>query len=249
MSTDVTCERLREVGAELALGVLPGQERCGAIAHLDRCADCREYIEQLTLVGDGLIGLLPGSEPPVGFETRVTQALAQAASAHEGRGSARQSGIPRTGRRGRLQLRAASAVAALVLAVGFGGWAAGTAIEGVMAGSSQSADDETGLLEAGLTSAHGRPTGDVYAHPGSPGWIYMSVNLAVAGAPYNGTVSCQLERSDGTLVRVGSFPLHQGYGFWGGPAAVDPSALTGARLTSSDGTVLATAHFGAPSLA
>ncbi|MGW4984561.1 anti-sigma factor family protein, partial [Streptomyces mirabilis] len=75
MSNDMTCEKLREIGAELALGILPGRERAAAVAHLDRCADCREYVEQLTLVGDGLIGLLPGCEPPVGFETRVAQAL------------------------------------------------------------------------------------------------------------------------------------------------------------------------------
>lgn len=251
MSSDVTCEKLRELGAELALGVLPGRERAGAVAHLDHCADCREYIEQLTLAGDGLIGLLPGSEPPAGFETRVTQALTQAASAREGRPQAHWYGIPRIGLGGRVRLRVASAVAALVLAVGFGGWAVGTVIEEVTAGSSQSAENEAGLLEGGLTSAQapGRPTGDIYAHPGSPGWMYMTVNLAVAGTPYSGKVSCMLEHSDGTMVRVGTFTLHEGYGFWGGPASVDPSTLSGARLTSPDGTVLATAHFDKPEVA
>ncbi|WP_406165572.1 hypothetical protein [Streptomyces sp. NBC_00996] len=245
MSSDVTCEKLRQLGAELALGVLPGRERAGAVAHLDHCADCREYIEQLTLVGDGLIGLLPGSEPPVGLETRVTQALTQATSEREGRQQARGSGIHRMGLGGRARLRLASAVAALVLAVGFGGWAIGTAVQEVTAGSSQSAQNEAGLLEGGLTSAQapGRPTGEIYAHPGPPGWIYMKVNLAAAGTPYNGQVTCLLEHSDGTVFRVGNFTLREGYGFWGGPASVDPSALSGARLTSPDGTVLATARF------
>jgi hypothetical protein len=251
MSSDVTCEKLREVGAELALGVLPGRERAAAVAHLDRCADCREYIEQLTLVGDGLIGLLPGSEPPVGFETRVTQALTQAASAREGRLQARRSGFPRMGLGGRVRLRVASAAAALVLAVGFGGWAVGTVIEEATAGASQSAESEAGLLEGGLTSARapGRPTGEMYAHPGSPGWIYMKVNLAAAGTPYSGKASCMLEHSDGTMVRVGTFTLHEGYGFWGGPAPVDPSTLSGARLTSPDGTVLAIGHFNTADMA
>ncbi|WP_241691921.1 hypothetical protein [Streptomyces lydicus] len=53
MNKDLTCEQLHEIGAELALGVLSGRERAEAAAHLDRCADCREYIEQLALVGDG----------------------------------------------------------------------------------------------------------------------------------------------------------------------------------------------------
>ncbi|MCW7942983.1 hypothetical protein AAW14_13235 [Streptomyces hygroscopicus] len=245
MTHDVTCEKLREIGAELALGVLPARERAEAVAHLDGCADCREYIEHLTLVGDRLIGLLPGSEPPVGFESRVAHALTQAAPSHEGRSHARGSGIVYKGVGGRIRLRAASAVAALALSVGFGGWAVGTAIEGILAGPSGPAEVATGMLWGGLTSARslGKPTGEVYAHPGSPGWVYMSVDLADAGTPYSGKVSCQLTRHDGTTVKVGSFTLHKGYGYWGSPAPVDPSALTGARLTTSDGSVLATAHF------
>jgi hypothetical protein len=237
MSSDVTCEKLREIGAELALGVLPARERAGAVAHLDRCADCREYVQQLTLVGDRLIGLLPGSEPPVGFETRVAQALTQGAPVRERR--------PYRGLRRRVRLRFASAVAAFALAFGFGGWAVGTAIEDITAGPSHPVQAGTAMLWGGLTSAQaaGKPTGEVYAHPGSPGWVYMSVDLADAGNPYNGTVSCQLERHDGSTVRLASFTLHDGYGYWGGPASIDPSALSGARLTSSDGTVLATARF------
>ncbi|MFE5813003.1 zf-HC2 domain-containing protein [Streptomyces sp. NPDC056479] len=73
--TDRDCAWLRSVADELALGVLSGQERAEAIAHLDRCATCREHVEQLTPVADGLLCLLPGSEPPVGFETRVMDRL------------------------------------------------------------------------------------------------------------------------------------------------------------------------------
>ncbi len=245
MTSDLTCYKLREIGAELALGVLPGRERAGAVAHLDRCADCREYVEHLTLVGDRLIGLLPGSEPPVGFETRVAQSLTQGAAAHERRPHARGYGFLHKGLGGRIRLRLASALAVFALACGFGGWAVGTAMEEVTAGPSHSAAAVTGMMWGGLTSARvlGRPTGEIYAHPGSPGWVYMSVDLADAGSPYTGKVSCQLMRRDGSTVRVGSFTLHKGYGYWGNPASVDPSTLVGARLTSSDGTVLATAHF------
>jgi len=245
MPSDLTCENLREIGAELALGVLPGRERAGAVAHLDRCADCREYVEQLTFVGDRLIGLLPGSEPPVGFETRVARSLTQDASAHEGRAHARGFGLLHKRRRGPVRLRVASAAAALLLAIGFGGWAIGNAIEDIATETSHSSEAVTGLLWGRLTSARGlgRPTGDIYAHPGSPGWLYMSVDLADAGNRYSGKVSCLLERNDGTTTPVGSFTLREGYGYWGNPAPVDPSALSGVRLTSSDGSVLATAHF------
>ncbi|WP_406334633.1 hypothetical protein [Streptomyces sp. NBC_00203] len=244
MSKDVTCEKLQEIGAELALGVLPGRERAEAVAHLDRCSDCREYVGQLTLVGDGLVGLLPGSEPPVGFETRVARSLAQAAAAHDGRRNTRGQGRVRKGFRGRVRLRVASAVAALALAAGFGGWAVGTVVENAAA-PSRPAEAGTGLMAADLMTlgAQGHSAGKVFARPGSPGWVYMAIDLDDAGIAYSGKVTCLLERMDGTTVRVGTFALHDGYGSWEVPIPVEPSTLSGARLTSADGTVLATAHF------
>jgi hypothetical protein len=255
MANDVTCEVLRDIGAELALGVLPGRARAEAIAHLDHCADCREYVEQLTLVGDGLIGLLPGSEPPVGFETRVARVLTRASAGHErrlpgrGLGRARRAFRGRGHGAGRVRLRVAAAAAALVLASGFGGWAVGTAIDSLTAASSRPAESTSGLLSAELTGVGpGRPeAGEIYAHAGSPGWVYMSVDLDDAGMSYSGKIACLLERTDGTTVRVGTFEARDGYAYWGAPAPVDPSTLAGVRLSSADGTVLAVARFEAAS--
>ncbi|MEU5089142.1 hypothetical protein [Streptomyces sp. NPDC021356] len=256
MSSDVTCEKLRDFGAELALGVLPGRERAGAVAHLEGCADCREHVRQLTQVGDRLIGLLPCSEPPVGFETRVAQALTRGAQMREGRdgregheGHLGRARARAAGLRGRgIRPRIVAAATAFVLAVGFGGWSVGTAVESALAGPAPSGTGrETGLLWGGLTSVRpvsGRPAGEVYAHAGSPGWVYMTVDLTAAGAAYTGKVSCVLVRQDGSGVRVGTFDLYDGKGAWGAPAPpMDRSALAGARLTSADGTVLASTHF------
>ncbi|MFJ9851121.1 hypothetical protein [Streptomyces sp. NPDC101150] len=248
MSSDLTCEELHEAGAELALGVLSGRERAGAAAHLDRCADCREYVEQLALVGDGLLGLLPGSEPPAGFETRVARRLSQVPGARDGRVAARGSGRRRVGFRRAARLRLASAAAVLALGFGFGGWALGTAVEHGAAAPARPVQVGAGVLRAQLTGAgvaDRQPAGEIYAHPGSPGWMFMSVDLADAGVPYNGKVTCVLERTDGTSVRLGTFDLHDGDGYWGAPASVDLATLSGARLTSADGRVLATAHFAA----
>ncbi|MGW7048523.1 hypothetical protein ACWGDT_38855 [Streptomyces avermitilis] len=251
MASDVTCEALREIGAEMALGVLPGRERAVAVAHLDRCAACREYIEHMTLVGDGLIGLVPGSEPPLGFETRVARRLPQDVTVHEGDPHTRASDLAHKAVRSRarrVRLRVAAAAAAFALAFGFTGWAVGTAIESVTASSSPAVKTQTPLMEGELTSASGLgpSAGDIYAHPGDPGkpgWIYMTVDLAAVGTPYSGKVVCLLERTDGTTIRVGTFTLSHGRGDWGAAAPVDPAALSGARLTTSDGTVLATGHF------
>jgi hypothetical protein len=241
--TDRDCTWLRAVADELALGILPGQERAEAIAHLDRCPACREHVEQLTLVGDGLLSLLPDSEPPVGFETRVTERL----------------GLNRPARRRRPRAGVAvAAAAAIALGFGFGGWAVGTAIEGASAPSSRSSQppgSEHGLVAASLLTPDHRPVGRIFAYTGSPGWVYMSVHLGRAedgsraagsgdGYPEAVKVSCRLEVTDGTSVRIGEFSLDDaGQGYWGAPMRVDPGTVSGARLLAADGSVVATAHF------
>ncbi|MEU9112229.1 hypothetical protein AB0D04_10630 [Streptomyces sp. NPDC048483] len=247
LNPNLSCDQLHETGAELALGVLSGRERAEATAHLDRCADCREYIEQLALVGDGLLGLLPGSEPPAGFETRVARRLSQATAARDGRVPASSTGLRRPGFRRAARLRIASAAAVLALGFGFGGWALGTTIENMASGPERPVQTGSEMLQANLTGAgaqHGQPAGEIYAHPGSPSLVFMTVDLDDAGIPYTGKVTCLLERTDGTTVRLGTFTLHDGYGYWGAQASVDLSTITGARLTTADGRILATAHFG-----
>ncbi|MGW0553614.1 hypothetical protein ACWDZ6_05335 [Streptomyces sp. NPDC002926] len=223
----LTCDRLKELAAELALGVLPAQDRAQAVAHLDRCPGCREHVEQLTLVGDGLLGLLPGSEPPVGFETRVASRLSPS--------------WPAPRRRLRLRPRIAAAAGALAIAFGsgFGGWAVGTAVDHAPAISAKAAQENHALLRAPLVAGGHHEVGRIFAYPGSPGWVYMSVDLEGSDR----TVHCRLVRSDGTMVPIGSFSLKGGYGYWGAPVAVDPATASGARLLASDGSVLATAHF------
>ncbi|MEU8975893.1 hypothetical protein AB0D11_43070 [Streptomyces monashensis] len=244
MTGDAHCEWLREIGAELALGMLPGRERAEALAHLDRCADCREYVRQLTLVGDRLIGLVPDSEPPPGFETRVARMLAEQAAAQERPlGASGRASRDLRGRARRARLRLAAVGAALTVAVGLAGWGIGTAVESVVASSRPATESEPILIGDMVSTARGGGTvGEVYAHPGSPGWIFVSVGLTGPHASYTGKVTCLLEHSDGTTVRVGDFHLTGGQGQWGVAAPGDLSTLSGARLTVPDGTVLATAH-------
>ncbi|GGO81373.1 zf-HC2 domain-containing protein [Wenjunlia tyrosinilytica] len=216
---DLTCAEVRDLGAELALGVLPGRERALAIAHLDHCPACREEIEQMTLIGDGLLGLLPGTEPPVGFESRVLAGLNVPA-----RRSARR----------RFRMAFAAVAAAAAIALGFGGWTLATTVLDQPAATSQSA-----LVSAHLTKgAH--QVGEIFAHPGSPGWVYMHVDFDDGSS---GKVTCQLIHHDGSTVNAGSFTMKDGYGYWAAPSHSNPSDLSGARLLAADGSVLATAHF------
>ncbi|MEV5954199.1 zf-HC2 domain-containing protein [Streptomyces sp. NPDC051987] len=239
MTGDAHCARLREVGAELALGVLPGRERAEAVAHLDECAACREYVRQLTGIGDRLIGLLPESTPPPGFASRVARSLAEQAGGPQGSRPTRAA-PGRRSRVRRVRLRLAAAAAALAVALGFAGWAIGTAVEGAVTASAPAIESEPVLVGDMIPAGGGQPVGEVYAHPGSPAWMFVSVTLP--GAPHDGKVTCLLERADGTTTRVGDFPLRAGRGDWGVAVPVDLTRYSAARLASPDGTVLATAH-------
>ena len=226
--TDMSCEEFAQVAAELALGVLTGRERARAIAHLDRCETCREHVRQLSLTGEEILGLLPSGEPPAGFETRVMGRLGHTTAA-------------RRPKRTRLML-AAAAVTLAAVACGLGGWGLRGAISAPSPGISTA---QTMLRSAALlTSAH-QPAGKIFLYKGDPRWLYMDVDMDMdtGTGTGNGTVICQLKASDGRIVTVGSFHLDGGYGSWGSPDPIEAASVTGARLISLNGTVLATASF------
>lgn len=221
--SDITCEDFRELAAELALDILPGDERAAAVAHVERCSACSDHLGSLTAVGDGLLGLVPGHEPSSGFETRVLDRLRPGGGAH----------------RRRNRLLATAAAVALVASAGAGGVAVDTAIRhGSPAPPVASAPAQ---LRSGLFVADGHNAGQIFVYRGQPAWVYMAVNVR---RPIPAAV-CQLQHKDGSFETIGQVDLAQGYGHWGGPMRTDPSAVTGARLVATDGTVIATAKLNA----
>ena len=95
---------MREIAAELALGIADGEDRARALDHLADCPACRARLERLSAVADELLLLAPASEPPAGFESRVAETM---------RPSRRRAGLRR-----RLALPIAAAAAAAALAAG-----------------------------------------------------------------------------------------------------------------------------------
>jgi hypothetical protein len=71
----MSCDELRELAPEVALGTIEGQERAEALRHLATCADCRRLVDQLSAVADELLMVAPVQEPPAGFESRVIEAI------------------------------------------------------------------------------------------------------------------------------------------------------------------------------
>ena len=69
----LTCSELADVAPELALGTLPGRQRAAALAHLDRCADCRLTVEELSDAADTLLLMAPEVAPSAGFARRTAK--------------------------------------------------------------------------------------------------------------------------------------------------------------------------------
>lgn len=229
------CEEFASVAAELALGVLTGRERAQALAHLEHCDACREDVSQLTSAGEQLLALLPTSEPPPGFETRVMERIGLAAPAPEPeRRSRARRRLPRHWFRisGPRRLLAMAAVLAAIVAGGVGGWglhSTGTQVAGAP------------LRNAVFLSASHQSAGKVFVYDGNPRWVYMSVDVTST----TGNVICQVMGKDGRVTTVGTFWLDNGYGSWGAAVPAGTGLVTGARLLSAEGTVLATATFAA----
>jgi hypothetical protein len=142
-------------------------------------------------------------------------------------------GTGRSGVRQPRRILVAAAMAVAVIAAGLSGW-------GLHGGTSS--PTTSALSSATLLTASHQSAGTIYFYDAGSRWLYMSVNLGSVG---NGTVICQVEGPDGHVTTVGSFQLTDGYGYWGSPAPATNGPLTGARLVTTTGTVLATATFSA----
>lgn len=213
---ELGCNEVRDLAPELALGIVDGRLRASAIRHLDGCPACRDAAAELAATADQLFQLAPGVEPPVGFEDRFMRRFSRAR------------------RRPLRRVWQVAAAAAIVVAVGLGGWAV-RGHNGVPSPGRPSAS-----LIAASFHAGDHQVGRVYAHPGQSSWLYMQVDLDGAAGP----VSCQVITRNGTAVTLGTFGLSGGYGYWGTPSPVPAASLTAARLVDGHGRVLATATFG-----
>jgi hypothetical protein len=226
----MSCAEFYDSAAELALGVLTGRERAEALEHLDHCEACREHVRQLTMTGEQMLGLLPTAEPPAGFETRVMDRLGLAVPAPQPLHRRRRRPAWGHGFSPRRVLAAAAVVVGL-LGAAIGGW-------GLRASTAPTTS--AALTSATLVAARDHDhVGQVFVFNGQPRWMYMSVDMESG----SDTVICQRVGADGHITTVGSFRLADGYGSWGSPAWTGDGAPVGARLVTTNGTVLATGTF------
>jgi len=224
--TDMSCDDVRLLVPELALGALDGRERAEALAHLEHCEECRRDLLAMSEVADRLVELTPPAEPPAGFETRVLAALGARGGAESV--AQRQPRVRRRPPRG-VTVLATAAIVAVVF--GIGGWALGRHSAPTRSSPSRV---ETAALVTG-----GRPVGQVIAVNNGYPWISMAVESALGDT----TVRCEVIETGHRAITVGSFALDNGYGYWSAPVPPSASPITGARLVDASGHTVATATF------
>jgi hypothetical protein len=213
----MSCERTDELAAELALGILDGEQRARALRHLAECRECRRAVEELTAVADELLMLAPEREPPAGFESRVLTRLRPPPAAAR----------PwwRLRRRPFAPLAAAAAAAALAVAV----------VLQVTSDDRRLADHYRAALAAGHGSsfeaarlrAPGEvPAGVVYAYRGRTSWIFVVVYGPHRTVPY----TAELATRSGRRVTLPSLRLDRSSGTGGEAIPVDLADVVSVRL-------------------
>lgn len=95
------------------------------------------------------------------------------------------------------------------------------------------------LRTATFETSHGQALGQIVVHGGSPGWVFMNVDVPTSES----TVTCKLRMQDGAVVSAGTVDLHDGTGELAKKIEVDTHRLQGATLHSNSGAVVASATF------
>jgi len=226
------CEEIRELASDIALGIADGEERAEALRHLSTCAECRRLVEELSEVTDGLLLLAPVQEPPVGFESRVVNALGT-------------QGQPR----GRLPRRlaprwlATRVVPPLVAAA-----VTAAALVAVYDDDRQTAERYRAALEQAngqyfqaqpLVDASGAEGGVVFGYQGTPSWVFVTVDPAHR----DGITRGQLVTRNGRTIALRPLELDPNQGSWGGAIPVNLYEVGSFRLLGERGRELLEASF------
>ena len=215
------CAQLADAAPELALGILPGDERAAALAHLDECTGCRQQVSSLAGVTDQLLLLTPTAEPQAGFEQRVLASLGT---------SPNHVRVPRVKRRPPRVTAALALAACIALAV-------------LVRWNSSSAPSP--LATEQMRTASGAVVGEVFVHREQPAVVFMSLpgwaeQVKSYGRPGD-TFALRIERQDGPAVVVPvSMSNEQS---WTTTLGFDARTITSVAMVDREGRVWCRAQF------
>jgi Putative zinc-finger len=217
MRTD--CDDIRDLTAEVALGIASGDDRARVLEHAAGCRACRDELRQLTTVTDELLVLAPELEPPPGFEQRVLRELAPAKKPKTL--SAR---LPRL-LKPALALAAGAAIASVVSVAAFHD-------DHQLASEYRqalAAADGSRFVAIPLRDGAGVKRGSVSLYKGAPSWIVITAN----GASGRSLSRAELVSRSGKRVALTDFALRGGV--WGGPLPIGFDSIASVQVMSPDG--------------
>jgi hypothetical protein len=210
----MSCDELQDLAPEVVLGTIDGQERAEALRHLATCGECQRLVDRLTTVADELLMFAPVQEPPVGFESRVIDAL----------GFQQRPPRRRLGRRLLVWLGPPVAAAA----------ATAVALVGVYHDDHVTAERYRGTLEQAngksfqaepLRDGTGAEAGVAFGYQGSPSWMLVTVDAGHRDQ----VASAELVTRDQRTIRLPGFEL-EADGSWGGAIPVNLYDVSAIRL-------------------
>jgi hypothetical protein len=242
MNGEMGCEQVRELAAELAIGIADGQQRDAALRHAAACADCRRLISELSSVVDDLLLLAPSHEPPPGFAARTVARISPPA-ARRRRATPPATRHIRRGRRWVPRLVVAASVVA-ALAVGAGAVYQGTASDRQLAGSYRAvlAQGHGSFFAAAPLRGPTGTVGTVFGYQGRPSWLFATVHLPDTGAE---RFDVELVTRDGRHLPAGTAVLGGTHGTWGAQIPIDLTNLTQLRFVAADGQTTIVANLNA----
>jgi Putative zinc-finger len=217
MSINPDCNEVRELAAELALGIASGEERARALEHLSSCPECRSFVQEMSNLSDELLLAAPAHEPPVGFEGRMIDRY-------------------RAGLRGKPRLALILAAAALLLAAGAGGTYLALRSDIRFANHYHdvfAAAQGQYFASSSLYGGH-RAMGQAFAYQGSPSWVFLVLNRANTADSY----TVRLVTRNGREIELGSFSRAAGTTSWGRALPVDLRSVWTVELVPHHGTTL-----------
>ena len=243
MNAEMGCDQVRELAADLAIGIADGQERDVVLRHAATCPGCRRLVSELSSVVDDLLLLAPSHEPPSGFAARTLARISPPAARRR---------ATRPGARhfpaGRRWLPRLAVAASIIAALGVG---AGTVYQ-VTSADRRLADSYRSVLTQGQGSFFAAapvrgPTGragTLFGYQGNPSWLWATVHMPDAGAQ---RFNVQLITRGGRHLPAGTAILGGSRETWAALISVDLTNVAQVRFVAADGQTTMVAYLNARS--
>jgi hypothetical protein len=243
MNAEMGCDQVRDLAADLAIGIADGQQRDAALRHAATCPSCRRLVAELSSVVDDLLLLAPSHEPPPGFAS-ATVARISPPAAHRRATRAGAEQLP--ARRRWLPRLAVAASIIAALAVGAGAVYQGTSADRRLADSYRAvlAQGHGSFFTAAPVHGPTGTAGTVFGYQGNPSWLWATVHLPNASAQ---RFNVQLITRDGRHLPAGTAVLGGTHDTWAAQIPMNLTNLAQLRFVAAGGQTTIVAYLNARS--